>query len=124
MLSWQLSGFRKMDRKDMSIGRSCRIMDTLRTYLFRSHNTTNTSRSRHTRSMTTEELLTKIAKVMDVVEKDMKMRHSNNISTFATSQAYITKCVICQRGMEQPFTYGSTPYLRSKSVGGRQFPFA
>ncbi|KAI6039530.1 hypothetical protein EDC04DRAFT_2895031 [Pisolithus marmoratus] len=84
--------------------------------------------------MTTEELLTKIAKVMDVVEKDMKMLAfsdqemkqlrqrvcraektqalaenrcsdlQNNISTFATSQAYITKCVICQHGMEQPFT--------------------
>ncbi|KAI6045822.1 hypothetical protein EDC04DRAFT_2888398 [Pisolithus marmoratus] len=96
-----------------------------------SHNPTSTPRPRHTRSSTTEELLTKITKVMDVVEKDMKLRHSEtrqlrqqvcqaektrtlaedrcpdlqkNISAFATSQAYITKCIICQCGMEQPFT--------------------
>ncbi|KAI6009711.1 hypothetical protein EDC04DRAFT_2906470 [Pisolithus marmoratus] len=80
--------------------------------------------------MTTEELLAKIVRVMDVVEKDMKQQHSemkqlkqrvrqaeqaqvlaehkcsdlqSNVSTFAASQAYITKCIICQCSMEHPF---------------------
>ncbi|KAI6016515.1 hypothetical protein EDC04DRAFT_2608455 [Pisolithus marmoratus] len=41
-----------------------------------SHNPTSTPCPHHTRSSTTEELLTKITKVMDVVEKDMKLRHT------------------------------------------------
>ncbi|KAI6045868.1 hypothetical protein EDC04DRAFT_2598456 [Pisolithus marmoratus] len=58
MLSWQLLGLQKMDYEDMLTDHYCRIM---------------------------EELLTKITKVMDIVEKDMKLWHS-----FVTSQAYIT----------------------------------
>ncbi|KAI5986103.1 hypothetical protein EDC04DRAFT_2615189 [Pisolithus marmoratus] len=41
-----------------------------------SHNPTSTPHPCRTRSSTTEELLTKITKVMDVVEKDMKLWHS------------------------------------------------
>lgn len=87
--------------------------------------------SRRTSSTTTEELLAKIMKVMDVLEKDMKQRrtefkqlkqrvrhaekaqalaedrHANlqgNVGELATSQASIIKCVVCQHCMEQPFT--------------------
>ncbi|KAI5980812.1 hypothetical protein EDC04DRAFT_2617940 [Pisolithus marmoratus] len=107
MLSWQLSGLRKMDYEDALTDHYCRIMarsdiwipslilsvfhnrpvpmapshcqtplrHSLRVSAW-SHNPTSTPRPRHTRSSTTEELLTKITKVMDVVEKDMKLRHS------------------------------------------------
>ncbi|KAI6043160.1 hypothetical protein EDC04DRAFT_2600351 [Pisolithus marmoratus] len=74
----------------------------------------NVPLSCHTSSTTTEELLAKIVRVMDVVEKDMKQQHSaeqaqalaehkcsdlqSNVSTFAASQAYITKCIIFECG--------------------------
>ncbi|KAI6141081.1 hypothetical protein BKA82DRAFT_4206296 [Pisolithus tinctorius] len=70
------------------------------------HNPANLLPLHRTSSTMTEELLAKIMKVMDVLEKDMKQwctEFKQLKQQLATSQASIIKCVICQHCMEQPF---------------------